>query len=102
MPRKETIYLRGELITGRFGDPVPETDQPAWREVPGAVVVPRSSGDFEQRGSIIIKGFMVKLPSSVQVEDTDTVKIRGDEYEIDGAVGDYGKAKIFYTIGVNV
>lgn len=101
MPRKETIELRAELIMGRFNDPLPDVDQPPWREVPGATVVPRGSSDFEQRGPIIIKGFMIVVPSSVQVEDTDTVRVRGEEHEIDGAVGDYGRKKIFYTIRVN-
>lgn len=102
MPRKETIELRGKPLRDRFNDPLPDAQQPTWREIRGAVVVPRGSGDFEQRGPVIIKGFMIRLPSSVAVEDTDTVRVRGDEYEIDGAVGDYGKVKIFYTIGVNV
>jgi len=110
MPRKESIELRAALLTGRFNDPLPDAEQPQWREIPGAVVVPRGSGDFQQRGPIIIKGFMIKLPAGVrdvngepvEIRDTDGVRVRGEIHEIDGAVGDYGKALIFYTIGVNV
>lgn len=101
MPKKESIWVRPPTATDRFNDPLPEVEQPAWREIPGATVVPRGSGDFQQRGPIIISGFMVKLPGTAEVGDTDHVKVRDIEHEIDGVVGDYGKAKIFYTIRVN-
>jgi len=101
MPKKETIQLRGAQLTGRYDDPLPDVQQPQWRDVPGATVVPRGSSDFEQRGPIILSGFMIVVPSSVQVVDTDGVRVRGEEHELDGAVGDYGKKKIFYTIRVN-
>jgi len=101
MPTKESIELRGRQLTGRFDDPLPDAEQPQWREVPGATVVPRGSSDFEQRGPIILSGFMIVVPSSVAVLDTDGIKVRGEEHEIDGAIGDYGKKKIFYTIRVN-
>lgn len=102
MPKRETIQLRAALKVGRFNDPLPDDQQPQWRDVDGAIVVPRSAGDFEQRGPIIISGWMVKLPGGTPIEDTDDVRIRGEQYEIDGSIGDYGKALIFYTIGVNV
>lgn len=102
MPKKETIQARAALKVGRFNDPLPADQQPPWREINGAVVVPRSAGDFEQRGPIIISGWMVRIPGSTEIEDTDDVMIRGEQYQIDGSVGDYGKVKIFYTIGVNV
>jgi len=101
VPRKETIQLRGQLAEGRHGDPLVGVPQPQWRTVNGAVVVPRGGGDFEQRGSIVVKGFMIKLPPSVAIEDTDAVMVRGEEHQIDGPVNDYGKALIFYTIRVN-
>lgn len=100
MPQKESIWVRPPRATDDFNDPLPGPEI-EWREIPGATVVPRGSGDFEQRGPIIISGFMVKLNGSAEVADTDEVKVRGIEHQIDGVVGDYGKAKIFYTIRVN-
>ena len=72
-------------------------------------MVPRESQDYEQRGSIIIKGFMVALPGTVrdnlgqvvEIEDTDEVEVRGEVHQIDGAVGDYVKRIIFYTMRAN-
>jgi hypothetical protein len=101
VPKKESIWVRGALEVDQFNDPLPDVDQPDWREIPGCVCVPRSAGDFEQRGPIIISGWLVKAPGQAVIQDTDAVKIRGKEYEIEGSVGDYTKAKIFYTMAVN-
>lgn len=109
MPKKETIRLRRAQLTGRSNDPLPDAEQPQWHSIPGATVVPRGSSDFEQRGPIILSGFMIKLPGTVydsegvlfRPSDTDDIEVRGEVQEIDGAIGDYGKALLFYTIRVN-
>lgn len=101
MPRPEKIRLRSAQLKDEFGDPLPDLDQPDWREVSADAVVPRSAGDWEQRGPIIITGFLVKLKPSVEIYDTDEVEIRGRLHQIDGAVGDYVKTKLFYTVRVN-
>lgn len=101
MAAKETIKIKGKLLVDRFNDPLPDADQPDWRETQ-ATVVPRSAGDFEQRGEVIIAGFMVILPANDPIIDTDILEIRGQEHEIDGVVGRYGKkAKILYTMRAN-
>ena len=98
MARKERIRVRDLAAENMHGDPA---SLKPWRNVDGAVVVPRSSGDFEQRGPIILSGYMVVLPGSVAIKDTDEVEIRGELQQIDGSVGDYTKRKIFYTRRVN-
>jgi hypothetical protein len=102
VPRKESIWVRSARAEDEFGDPIGPAM--SWREIPGATVVPRESQDYEQRGSIIIRGFMVALgptTSDTLVVDTDEVQIRGDVYQIEGAIGDYIKKRIFYTMRAN-
>ena len=96
MAQKETIRIRSARPTDRFNDPIGPV--PAWRDVPGATVVPRESQDYEQRGPIIIVGFMIRVGPTVVVVDTDEVEVRGEVYQIEGAVADYlRKGKIFYV-----
>lgn len=104
MARKETIRVRPGRELDRFNDPV--GPEPEWRTVPGAVCVPRNSQEEERRGTIIIAGFMVVLPSvikdssglDVPLADDWEVEIRGKVYQIEGALGDYGRRLIFYTM----
>lgn len=107
MPAKESIKVRSQRELDRFNDPIGPV--PAWRTIPGAVVVPRNSEDYEQRGAIIIKGFMVALPGVVNdtagqrvtLKDTDEFEIRGQVHQVEGAIGDYGRRIIFYTERAN-
>ena len=99
MPKKETIKLRSPREEDQFGDPIGPV--PGWRNVPGATVVPRESNEDERRGTIIISGFMISFPSSVEITDYDEVEVRGEVYQIEGAVGDYGRKKIFYVMRAN-
>lgn len=103
MAKKETIRLRPGRELDRFNDPV--GPEPAWHSVPGAIVVPRNSQEYEQRGPIIIAGYMIALPpvikdtsgTTLDLTDTWEVEVRGDVHQIEGAIGDYGKRIIFYT-----
>ena len=99
MPKKETIQVRSQRELDRFNDPIGPV--PDWRDVTGAVIVPRNSQQDERRGEIIISGFMVVVPSSVELEDTDEFRIRGEVYQVDGAIGDYGRRKILYVERAN-
>ena len=107
MARKEPIRVRPQRELDRFNDPIGPV--PQWRTIPGAVVVPRNSQDYEQRGAIVIKGFMVALPSVVSdvdgqrvtLHDTDEFEIRGEVHQVEGAIGDYGRRVIFYTERAN-
>ena len=95
----ETIKLRSARAEDEFGDPIGAV--PAWRPVTARNVVPRSSQDYEQRGEIIISGFMIVVAASVEVDAHDEVEVRGQIYQIDGEVGDYGRKKVFYVTRAN-
>lgn len=99
MAKKEAIRLRAPRPKDKFGDPTGPV--PDWRDETALAVVPRSSEDYEQRGPIIISGYMVAISSIVPVSDRDEVEIRGEVFQIEGAVGDYGRKKIFYTERAN-
>jgi hypothetical protein len=102
MARKETIRVRSAREEDRGGDPV--GPMPAWRDIKGATVVPRSSDEYEQRGTIIISGFMIALgpttPDTLVVE-SDEIEVRGDVYQVDGEIADYIKKRIFYVTRPN-
>jgi hypothetical protein len=95
VPRRETIQIRGTRERDRFNDPI--GPEPVWMTVNGATVAPRESSEDDRRGQIIIKGFMVVVPGMVTVTERHEIKIRNDVYQIEGAVGDYGRRKIFYV-----
>ena len=99
MATKENIRLRSARAKDKFGDPTGPV--PAWRTVERCTVVPRESQDYEQRGEIIISGFMVVVASSVEVDAQDEVEVRGKVYQIDGEIGDYGRKKVFYVTRAN-
>lgn len=102
MARKEPIEVRPQRELDRFNDPIGPV--PDWRTVPGATVVPRSSQDYEQRGQIIIGGFMIALNAPVKdsegeavvLQATDEFRVRGEVYQVEGQIGDYGRKIIFY------
>lgn len=95
MAKKEKIRLKAAQAEDRFGDP--EGPPTEWRDVTAMAVVPRNSSEHEQRGSIIISGFMIVVKSSVAVDALDSVEVRGQVHQIEGEIGDYGRRKIFYT-----
>jgi hypothetical protein len=95
MAQKEPIKRRPARPT-RMGDPVGPV--PAWIEIRGCLVVPRESQDFEQRGRVVLSGFMIKAPRTATVLATDEIMVRGEIYQVDGAVGDFRrKGKLFYV-----
>lgn len=104
MAKKETILVRPGRSLDRFNDPVGPA--PEWRTIPGATCVPRNSHEDDQRGPIVISGFMVALPSRitdtaglpVDLTETWEISIRGEVYQIEGGIGDYGRRIIFYTM----
>jgi hypothetical protein len=100
MATKELVRARGPQATDEFGDPTGPVS--TWVNIPGTTVVPRESQDYEQRGPIIISGFMLRLPSTAQVTDQHEYQVRGKIYQTDGAVADYGrKGKIVYVRRAN-
>jgi hypothetical protein len=100
MAQKETVETRPPQDVDEFSDPTGAT--PDWVPIRGVTVVPRESQDYEQRGPIIVSGFMLRLPASADVGDNNEYRIRGKIHQTDGAVGDFGrKGKIVYTKRVN-
>lgn len=100
MAAKETIRVRPPRAKDKFGDPVGPV--PAWVTISGCIVVPRESQDYEQRGPIIISGFLVRLPASAIVSPHHEFEIRGEVYAVDGDVADYKRrGKIVYTTRAN-
>lgn len=95
MPKAEKIQIRPLRETDEFNDPI--GDEAEWEDVTAIAVVPRNSQDFEQRGPIVISGFMVVVKSKVVINSRYEVKVRGQVQQIEGDVGDYGRKKIFYT-----
>jgi hypothetical protein len=95
MAQKEAIRVRRARET-RMGDPVGPVKP--WLEIRGCLVVPRESQDFGQRGRVILSGFMIKAPRTATILDTDEVEVRGEVYQVDGAVGDFKrKGKLLYV-----
>lgn len=96
MARKETVRARPPAEEDMFGDPA--GDDEAWVDIPGTTVVPRESSEYQQRGQIIIHGFMLRLPAPAVVGDNWEFEVRGEVFQVDGAIGDFGrKGKIVYV-----
>lgn len=96
MAKKETVRARAPREKDQFGDPTGPI--PSWVDIPGTVVVPRESQDYQQRGPVIISGFMLRLPPPALVSDNHEFEVRGKIYQVDGAVADFGnKGKIVYV-----
>lgn len=95
MAKKEIIKTRAPQARDDFNDPTGAVS--AWVEL-SAVVVPRESSEYNQRGPIIISGFLLRLPASAEVSDQHEFEVRGKIYQIEGAVADFGrKGKIVYV-----
>jgi hypothetical protein len=95
MAQKESIEIRHARET-RMGDPVGPVKP--WETIRGCLVVPRESQDFGQRGRVVLAGFMIKAPRTATILDTDEIRVRGEIYQVDGAVGDFRrKGKLFYV-----
>ena len=88
MAKKETIRRRPQRPT-RLGDPVGSV--PPWVLIPNCVVIPRESQDFEQRGRVIVHGFLIRTKAGVTILDTDEIEVRGKIYQVDGAVANFGR-----------
>jgi hypothetical protein len=55
------------------------------------IVIPRSSDENAERGTVIIEGYTVWAPAPVAIEVTalDVVKVRGKQWSIEGVPGDW-------------
>lgn len=108
MPRypfgETVVRLRRGPSPGRDsrGQPIPGSlvETP----VPGCVVTPRAEtpsvgGDQQQARDTVIVGFTVYDPSRTDWKTTDRVRIRGEECEITGEPGDWGRSPFSGTLG---
>lgn len=104
MARKESIEVRPGRPRDRFNDPTGPV--PDWRTINGATVVPRSSNEDDSRGPIVISGFMVVVPSLTRDSEGELIpltsdwefRIRGEVYQVEGEIADYGRKKITNTM----
>lgn len=100
MASKENVEIRPPRPEDKFGDPI--GPEPAWVVVSRCTVVPRESQDYEKRGPVIIHGYMVRFPPGTAVTDRHEIRIRGEVYQVDGAVADFRrKGLIVYTMRAN-
>lgn len=55
------------------------------------IIMPRASRENAERGIVSIEGFTVWAPAPVTIEvlATDVIVVRGEEYGVDGVVGDW-------------
>jgi len=56
------------------------------------VVIPRVSGETEDRGVVIISGYQIWAPEivgQVSPKATDLLQVRGELHNVDGVPGDY-------------
>jgi hypothetical protein len=72
----------------RTGDPTAPT---SLGSLVGCIVWPRSTDETAERGTITIEGYNVWAPNPVKVtpKATDIVKVRGEDWQIDGVPGDW-------------
>lgn len=71
---------------GDVGDPV-EVGR-----LVNCVVIPRVSGETEDRGRVILSGYQIwapETPGQVSPEATDQLQVRGEVHNVDGVPGDY-------------
>jgi len=98
--QRETVQYRAPQDTDEVGDPIGPA--PSWIDIPRCRVWPRESD--EQGTTVIISGFGVHIPAGAEtpmVNPLGRMKVRGNEYEVDGQPGDFArKGQIVYLTRV--
>jgi len=90
----ETITVIPAAGRDEYGDPLPAGPAVTIR---GCVVLPRRVNSPE-RGMVLIDGFEVfavdpaEMEKALQVTARDTIRCRGDDYQVEGTPGDYRKS----------
>ena len=84
----ETVLVRAKPIVNGDGDKTPGAVR---GELKRCIILPRASSETAERGIVAIEGFTVWAPAPVlfTVLASDVMVIRGKEYGVEGAVGDW-------------
>lgn len=88
MKGNEVVHVKRPGEVDWQGDPVGD---PAEFDIPGCQVWPRTSTEDDEGGRKIIDGWNLYVPprSANTIYATDTVTVRGDEFNVDGVPGQY-------------
>lgn len=89
LPRETVAVLRPG---GRdaFGDPLPGTEH----DIAGCLFAPRGSDESDGFANTVITGAQLFAPAAADIRATDQVRVRGVVYEVEGDVGDWGRAGV--------
>lgn len=88
MRGNETVHVKRPGETDWQGDPV---GPPAEFDIPNCQLWPRSSTEDSDQGRVIIDGWNLYVPprSANTVYATDTVTVRGEDFNVEGVPGAY-------------
>lgn len=90
MPAKgtETVKVFRPGTRTRTGDATPET---LAGTLTHCIILPRSTDETADRGTVIIEGYIVWAPAPVtfEVKATDEIEVRGKRWRIEGVPGDW-------------
>lgn len=91
MRGSETILIHraAASATDRFGQTDPGE---GGREVPGCIIVPRTSSETDDRQETVIVGLTVYAPPLTNIRSSDEVTARGTRWRVIGEPGDYRNA----------
>lgn len=86
----ETVVISRAPTIDRLGDKVPGS---VVGSLTSCIVWPRESTEDANRGVIILDGYTVWAPApiAIEVRATDTVALRGKDWNIEGVPGDFRK-----------
>lgn len=80
--------LRGTTVENRYGDDQWDWTDPAELTITGCAVAPRDSTEDHNEGrQAVLIGFTVYAPAGTVVLPSDRLRIRGDDFEVDGEPG---------------
>lgn len=89
LPRETVTVLRPGGTTP-FGDPLPGSSH----SVDGCLFAPRSSNESSDFANTVITGAQLFGPAGADIKATDQIQVRGVVYDVEGDVGDWGKAGV--------
>lgn len=86
----ETItVVRPATTTDRYGNAISDWTSATRTDIDGCAVAPRSSSEDNIGRQAVIVGLTVYAPAGADIRPTDRLEVRGDDYEVDGDVGDW-------------
>lgn len=84
------IRLRAGTTSDRYNSAVDDWTDPDELEINSCAVAPRLDSEDRTNGRQgVIVGLTVYAPAGADILATDRVRVRGDDYEVDGEPGDW-------------